>query len=517
MCGVAGYSLSPDVRINSKRITKAMLLAIEHRGRDATGFAFRDTTGAFQVHKVDLPASTFVKRRLCVPKQQRTVIMHTRWATQGAPEINENNHPILAGSVVGVHNGHINNDDYLFRAIEKVVGHNVRVAEVDSEAAFAVLGYIDQPVTESLEEITGGATLAWLDQTDADDILHLARLNSSPLVIARTTDGSLFFASTEGAVFDGVAAAGLWIEDMLDVAEGEYFTVQNGQVTQTESFTPARSYSYSGMGTTTYKGGTTTYRGGGSGDWKDEYEWQDGRLVRHGDLHEMIEANKRRQNVGVVGGVASVTSLSERLAAEVPDVTDVDQAAELDEWLALNQEWIDDLEARNREAIEKDDAADETAAAVKEMKQRVQWSRYPTVSTGFFDVEHVIPTPDETSYLGEIRYQNRANAIEKFCENMTDKARLDSSHLLKGFARPGDAVKCKIEKMEFVGHIVSLPETFPHGEYVLRVYALNDHRKHGHEAILVSKPYWEFTIIGPGDKIRDLADMSAALKESSDA
>src|SRR5258708_7551026 len=107
MCGIAGASLSPNAQVNARRIAKAMLLSIESRGRDATGFAFRDVNGEFQIHKADIDATLFVKHRLCLPRNTRTWISHTRFATQGEPTFNENNHPILAGSVVGVHNGHV--------------------------------------------------------------------------------------------------------------------------------------------------------------------------------------------------------------------------------------------------------------------------------------------------------------------------------------------------------------------------------------------------------------------------
>jgi len=522
MCGIAGYSLSKGVRINSKRISKEMLLAIEHRGHDAAGFAFRDSTGAFQIHKANMTASQFVKRNLCVPLRQRTVIMHTRFATQGEPMFNVNNHPIAAGSVVGVHNGHISNDDRLFEAIERVTGYNVRVGEVDSEAAFAVLRYIDQPVMDSLEEISGGAVFVFMDKADTENVLHLARLSSSPLIVARTTDGSVFFASTSDAVLKGVHAAGLWVEDMIDVAEGEYFTVQHGVITSSRVFQPARSYYGNYRSNTsgghTYVGGSHA-SGGGSGDWHDEYEWQNGRLVRDNDLHSIVEASKRGDGrstaPGATGsGVASVTSLSERLAAEEPDAETEDDREALDEWFRLNAERIAELETSLGHGVnDVEDDNDETQALVAELRAKVRWNQYPMISTGLFDVEHFITTPGETEYLGDPRHAARSHAIEIFSQSMSDTAKAQSANLLKVFARPGDAVKCNIEQMEYVGHIVTVPETFPRGDYVLRVFALNGKRKCGHECVLVSKAYHEFEVIGSGVVLRTTADMSAALNK----
>ncbi|MGB8213275.1 MAG: hypothetical protein WCE68_06925, partial [Anaerolineales bacterium] len=62
------------------------------------------------------------------------VLGHTRKATKGDPAFPANNHPLLAGAVIGVHNGHINNDDELFARY-----HYPRKAHVDSEIIFRIL------------------------------------------------------------------------------------------------------------------------------------------------------------------------------------------------------------------------------------------------------------------------------------------------------------------------------------------------------------------------------------------
>lgn len=382
MCGIAGYSLSPNVRINSKRIARAMLLEIEKRGRDATGFAYLDPTGEFQVHKSDLPAHVFVNRRLCVPKQARTVIMHTRFATQGDPRWNANNHPIPAGSVVGVHNGHVSNDDQLFAQMQHWVGRDVRVAQVDSEAAFALLGFIDQPITESLELIRGGAALAWLDRTDTlPNTLHLARLNSSPMCVATTKDGSLFFASTEETVLLGVKAAGLRVNDIMLLKEGVYLTVNHGEILSIEEFKPASyiSSTYKKRGTATSAGymydygedweswegsvaGTTqptiigpagqanapkddggtsapTIQPGETGTWIRDPNSPTG-WSKMGDIHDKVAQAKLALTAGVAGTTENVSQLNARLAAEEPEVWDAEspesEQARYQEWLEAN-------------------------------------------------------------------------------------------------------------------------------------------------------------------------------------
>ena len=83
--------------------------------------------------------------------------MHTRYATQGIPEWNDNNHPIITGSVVGVHNGHVSNDDWMFKCVEDYVGNDVRIAHVDSEAIFAALGWTQHTRVDVLEAVRGSA------------------------------------------------------------------------------------------------------------------------------------------------------------------------------------------------------------------------------------------------------------------------------------------------------------------------------------------------------------------------
>ena len=63
----------------------------------------------------------------------RTTLLlgHTRWRTRGDEQVNENNHPIRAGDILGTHNGTTYNANTLFRRFKLR-----RFAEVDSELLF---------------------------------------------------------------------------------------------------------------------------------------------------------------------------------------------------------------------------------------------------------------------------------------------------------------------------------------------------------------------------------------------
>jgi hypothetical protein len=259
MCGISGFSLSPNdpTVTNSRLIAGTLLLGIEHRGRDATGACWFDPHGNPFVQKGAFTASAFV-RNLSMWKKTTDAILHTRAWTQGEPTNNDNNHPIVSGPVIGVHNGGIWNDYDLFHQMRDVE----RIAEVDSEAAFAAIAFgigrlkdgNAKNIIDCLEEIEGGAALAWYDSDDDHRTLHLARLSSSPLVIAQNQYGSLFFASTKQSIVDALAKTnGSDIVFMEELKEGTYMAVREGRVLDCMPFTPAQRYSYSKQSWNSYK------------------------------------------------------------------------------------------------------------------------------------------------------------------------------------------------------------------------------------------------------------------------
>jgi CheY-like chemotaxis protein len=79
----------------------------------------------------------YVKLLTRVSQQTTLLLGHTRMPTKGSPICNDNNHPVQAGPVFGVHNGHIANDDDLFQRLDLL-----RLGQVDSEIIFRILATI---------------------------------------------------------------------------------------------------------------------------------------------------------------------------------------------------------------------------------------------------------------------------------------------------------------------------------------------------------------------------------------
>lgn len=201
VCGIAAILLHPQKRSAEqwqaiRQAFRLNLIFNEQRGPAATGVAVMDTDGMVALCKRPLPASAFTEtleyRQALERVGRRTslILGHTRLPTKGDPLQGTNNHPIRAGAVVGVHNGHIANDDELFLA----TGFERR-GEVDSEIVFRLLEgvrpgiragrYLDQ-VRQRIELLQGEYTFMACDQRRPEQLLVLR--DGNPLCAHFTKD-----------------------------------------------------------------------------------------------------------------------------------------------------------------------------------------------------------------------------------------------------------------------------------------------------------------------------------------
>jgi glucosamine 6-phosphate synthetase-like amidotransferase/phosphosugar isomerase protein len=235
MCGIAGYSLNPESSVKRTLAAQALLAGIAERGADAVGYAHRGPSAAVTVHKRRSGASELLGE-LHVPAASTQVLVHVRDYTKGHPTIEANNHPIRHGSVVGIHNGIIVNDEEIFARYGFERAHPEMT--VDSEAIFALAEYAAGS-PEALEELHGAMATAWLDERNAST-LFLARAAGRPLWIG-TAGKELFFASTRTALDLLEETVRLTLRKR-EIDEGTLLRIEDGRVTGSDRFQFDRAF-----------------------------------------------------------------------------------------------------------------------------------------------------------------------------------------------------------------------------------------------------------------------------------
>ena len=211
MCGIVGIF---PTRHNEEFLEQAkedfewLLLTAQIRGKDAAGAFVVSKKGEIFFAKSPGPATFFTRtggwKSLMDKVDENTVAMvgHTRYETLGNSQQNENNHPLVDGDIVGVHNGIITNH----RSLTQKYGS---LAEVDSASMVASCRYRSEKEPLSIdtvalvaEELSGSFACVLADARRSDRI-WIMRNQSSPVVLFKSANG-IYFASTETILKVGV-------------------------------------------------------------------------------------------------------------------------------------------------------------------------------------------------------------------------------------------------------------------------------------------------------------------------
>jgi len=236
MCGVAGYCVDAKSGLPRTLAAQALLAGIAERGSDAVGYAVRTGGAAVEVHKRRAGASALLDE-LSLPDDVTQVLLHVRDYTKGHPRISANNHPVRHGTVVGVHNGIILNDEELIERYAIDRAHPEMT--VDSEVIFA-RAEATHSDARALEELRGSMASAWLDERDADAIF-LARGVGRPLWVG-VGRHEVAFASTRQAleVLERYTEVSL---RKRELDEGTLLRLERGRIAWSRRFKPDANYS----------------------------------------------------------------------------------------------------------------------------------------------------------------------------------------------------------------------------------------------------------------------------------
>lgn len=240
MCGIGGIAFLNGHGVGDPGVVKTIIRNLSEelvsRGRDATGIAYVSLE-KIAVIKHNVQAREFMYSKTHFESTERfvdgedkefgklsSILIHTRAQTKGTHENRDNNHPIVSGKVIGIHNGVIQNDEDLFKDYMRAWPNIFkRKAEVDTEVIFRLLNHyiytVSQPVYEAIKSthrlLTGGWACAFV-AASMPWMLYLFR-NTSPTSVLHYTDaGIVIFASDKFSIRRAVSKLDLGRAEEID-------------------------------------------------------------------------------------------------------------------------------------------------------------------------------------------------------------------------------------------------------------------------------------------------------------
>lgn len=214
MCGISGIIVGSGSSIDPKyfkRIFDTLFLLSQTRGKDASGIALMNE-GEIDIYKDSVSASELIKSEnyrkvfhdlmLSLSKEGKVIntivaIGHTRMATNGIWESNDDNQPTIKSGLVGIHNGIVVNDGQIWNRFTELE----REYEVDTEIILSLIEMFlekNDSVTESVQNtfnlIEGAASIAVLFDNRNEIILAT---NTGSLYICENEERSLLIFASE--------------------------------------------------------------------------------------------------------------------------------------------------------------------------------------------------------------------------------------------------------------------------------------------------------------------------------
>lgn len=220
MCGIVGYiGTQTDPRLGLEALKK-----LEYRGYDSAGMAVynpekKEIFFLKSVGKISSLEEKFLQSDI----SGNPFILHTRWATHGAPnEINAHPHCDCKKNIWLVHNGIIENYRELKENLQKE-GHQF-ISETDTEVLAHLIehffeGNLEDAVRKALKLVKGTYGLLVIARDDPQKIV--AARNSSPLVLTQN-NGDIFIASDPAALISHS-------KRMIFLDDGEIAVLQPGK------------------------------------------------------------------------------------------------------------------------------------------------------------------------------------------------------------------------------------------------------------------------------------------------
>ena len=199
MCGIVAYIGTNE----ALPILVGGLKKLEYRGYDSSGVALIDN-GTIKVVRASGKIKELEDKLKENPPRGTIGIAHTRWATHGAPTV-ENAHPHTSynGKISIVHNGIIENYASLKA---KLISDGVKFqSETDTEVVAHLIarfytGDLKTAVLKAIAKIEGTFGLAVISSDEPGTLIGARR--GSPLILGIGNEGDFFLASDVSAIIN---------------------------------------------------------------------------------------------------------------------------------------------------------------------------------------------------------------------------------------------------------------------------------------------------------------------------
>lgn len=192
MCGIIGFAINTNEKVDGKDIIINGLKKMEYRGYDSAGFSFINKN-KIDTYKEKGRISVLEKKTEKIHWYSGIAIGHTRWATHGKPS-KINSHPQNTNNVSVVHNGIIENYLELKKEMEKK-GYHFN-SQTDTEIIAVLLDYYflesKDPINaieKTILRLNGSYSIAIIFKNIQDKIFAIKK--DSPLIIAKTKIGNM--------------------------------------------------------------------------------------------------------------------------------------------------------------------------------------------------------------------------------------------------------------------------------------------------------------------------------------
>lgn len=197
MCGILGFYLKQNSKINWQNLLLDLYCLSESRGKEASGIAIRHQD-KLHVLRHDKPASDLIRskqfkellKNIDLTQDDLILTGHTRLVTNGDRSLIANNQPVVSNGIVVIHNGIICNYSSIWRDVFK----QNPPSELDTDIIPIFLA--QKLKSHSLEE-----ALESLYQVIEGDASICCLFEDRNVLALKTNTGSLYYSGISNEYF----------------------------------------------------------------------------------------------------------------------------------------------------------------------------------------------------------------------------------------------------------------------------------------------------------------------------